>query len=339
MRALVIHGIHDLRVEERVVPEVGPGEVEVAIAVGGICGSDLHYYHEGGVGDFKLREPMILGHEVVGRISRVGSRDPRLAEGMRVGIHPARPCGACGYCVSGRANICADVRFLGSAGRFPHVQGGFADYVVVSAEQIMPLPNHLPFAQAVFAEPLAVGLHAIRRAGNVSGRTVLITGAGPIGAMVILAAVHAGAARIIVTDIVAETLAVARQLGATDTINVQQRVDPLPEVDFAIDASGSAAGVSACLNAARRGGRVVLVGMPSGAPPTPLFQVVSREVDVVGSFRYTTEYAEAVEALASGLTVAPLLSGSFGVDQAVEAFAFASDRSRAMKVQLDFTST
>src|SRR6266542_3123882 len=147
------------------VPDPGPGEVEVAIAVGGICGSDLHYYHDGGVGDFKLREPMILGHEVVGRIAR-----------------------------------------LGSGGRFPHVKGGFSNHLVVSAEQIVPIPDHLSFEQAVFAEPLAVGLHAIRRADDVRGRSVLITGAGPIGAMVILAAVHAGAARIIVTDIVDEPL-------------------------------------------------------------------------------------------------------------------------------------
>jgi L-idonate 5-dehydrogenase len=337
MRALVIHGIHDLRVEERAVPDPGPGEVEVAIAVGGICGSDLHYYHDGRVGDFKLREPMTLGHEVVGRIARVGSGVTGVRTGMRVGIHPARPCGACCYCVSGRANVCADVRFLGSAGRFPHVQGGFADFIVVAADQIVPIPDHLSLAQAVFAEPLAVGLHAIRRAGDVDGRSVLITGAGPIGAMVILAAVHAGAARIIVTDIVDETLAVAEQLGATDTINVLQSVDRLPDVDVAIEASGSAAGVSACLSAVQRGGRVVLVGMPSGAPPTPLFQVVSREIDVMGSYRYTTEYAEAVDALAAGLDVTPLLSGSFTLDRAQEAFALASDRKRAMKVQLEFT--
>jgi len=254
------------------VPDPGPGEVEVAIAVGGICGSDLHYYHDGGVGDFKLREPMILGHEVVGRIARLGSGVTGLQEGMRVGIHPARYCGACGYCVSGRANICADVRFLGSAGRFPHVKGGFSNHLVVSAEQIVPIPDHLSFEQAVFAEPLAVGLHAIRRADDVRGRSVLITGAGPIGAMVILAAVHAGAARIIVTDIVDEPLVVARQLGAADAINVLRSVDPLSDVDFAIEASGSGAGVSTCLNALQRCGRLVLVGMPSGAPPTPLFQ-------------------------------------------------------------------
>ncbi|MGA2513401.1 MAG: L-idonate 5-dehydrogenase [Candidatus Limnocylindrales bacterium] len=336
MRALVIHGVHDLRVDERDAPAPGPGEVEVSIAVGGICGSDLHYYHDGGVGDFKLREPMTLGHEVVGRVGRMGAGVTGLEQGQRVAVHPARPCGVCEFCRSGRANICTDVRFLGSAGRFPHVQGGFSEKLVVSAAQIVPIPDSLSFEHAVFAEPLAVGIHAVHRAGDVAGRSVLITGAGPIGAAAILAAQHAGAARIIVTDIVDETLAVARRLGATDTINVRDNPGPLPGVDFAIEMSGAAAGVASCLNAVRRGGRVVLVGMPATPAPAPLFLVVSREIEVVGSYRYTSEYAEAVGAIAAGLDVTPLMSGRYTLDHAEEAFALASDRKRAMKVQLEF---
>ena len=337
MRALVIHGIHDLRVDARETSAPQSGEVEVAIAVGGICGSDLHYYHAGGVGDFKLRQPMTLGHEVVGRLARVGPGVSGLETGMRVGIHPGRPCGVCEYCAGQRANLCAEVRFLGSAARFPHVQGGFSEYLVVSADQIVPLPDHLSFATAVFAEPLAVGLHAIRQAGDVRGRSVLVSGAGPIGAMVVLAAAHAGAARIVATDIVDEPLAVARRLGATHTVNVRDlTTESLPEVDVAIEASGSGAGVTACLEAVRRGGRLVLVGMPGGTPPTPLFLVVSREIHVVGSYRYTTEYAEAVGALAAGLDVSPLLSASYALERAEDAFTLASDRTRAMKVQLEF---
>jgi L-idonate 5-dehydrogenase len=336
MRALVIHGVHDLRLDEREAPAPGPGEVEVSIAVGGICGSDLHYYHDGGVGDFKLREPMTLGHEVVGRVARIGVGVSGLTAGQRVAVHPARPCRVCGYCRAGRSNLCTDMRFLGSAGRFPHVQGGFSDRLVVSAGQIVPVPDHLSFDRAVFAEPLAVGMHAVHRAGDVKGRSVLITGAGPIGAAAILAARHAGAARIIVTDIVDETLAVARRLGATDTINVRDSPEPLPEVDFAIEMSGAGAGVAACLNTVRRGSRVVLVGMPAAPAVTPLFLVVSREIEVVGSYRYMGEYAEAVDALAAGLDVGPLMSGSYTLDHAEEAFALASDRKRAMKVQLEF---
>ena len=336
MRALVIHGVHDLRVDDRDSPRPGPGEAEVSIAVGGICGSDLHYYHEGGVGDFRLREPMALGHEVVGRVASLGSGVSGFAVGQRVAVHPARPCGVCGFCREGRTNLCTDMRFLGSAGRFPHVQGGFADRLVVSAAQLVPIPDSLSFDRAVFAEPLAVGIHAVHRAGNVKGKRVLVTGAGPIGAAAILALVHAQAAQIIVTDIVDETLAVASRLGATDTINVADVKDPLPEVDFAFEMSASAPGVASSIGAVRRGGRVVLVGLPGGPMPAPLFMVVSREIEVVGSYRYMEEYAEAVAAIAGGLDVSPLMSGSFTLDHAEEAFALASDRKRAMKVQLTF---
>jgi L-idonate 5-dehydrogenase len=335
MRALVVHGVHDLKIDERPAPAPGPGEVEVAITVGGICGSDLHYFHEGGVGDFKLREPMTLGHEVVGRLARVGAGVAGIKEGQRVAVHPARPCGACVYCKAGRSNLCTDMRFLGSAARFPHVQGGFAERLIVSAPQIIPIPDSLPFSIAAFAEPLAVGIHAVHRAGDVEGKSVLVVGAGPIGACAILAARYAGAGRIIVTDIVDEMLAVARQIGATDTINVAVNRDPLPEVDFALEMSGSAPGAAACLGAIKRGGKVVLVGLPGGPQPTPTFLIVSREIDVTGSFRYMDEYEEAVAALAGGLDVKPLLSGSFPVEKYEEAFALASDKKLAMKVQLE----
>lgn len=336
MRALVIHGVHDLRVDDRPAPEPGAGEVEVAIAVGGICGSDLHYFHDGGVGDFKLREPMTLGHEVVGRVARIGAGVAGLREGDRVAVHPARPCGVCDYCKVGRSNLCTDMRFLGSAGRFPHVQGGFADRLVVSAPQIVPIPDGLPFDRAVFAEPLAVGIHAVHRAGSLSGRSVLVVGTGPIGIMAVLAARRAGAARIVVTDIVDEPLAVALKVGATDAINVKTTEGPLPEVDVALEMSGSPAGAASCLGAVKRGGKVVLVGMPGGLTPTPLFLIVTREIDVTGSYRYMDEYAEAVAALAEGVDVGPVMSGSYTLDRAEEAFARASDRKVAMKVQLRF---
>ncbi len=336
MRALVVHGVHDIRIDERPAPEPGPGEVEVAVEVGGICGSDLHYYHDGGVGDFKLREPMTLGHEVAGRVARVGSGVSGIREGDRVGVHPARPCGVCVPCRTGHSNVCVDARFLGSAGRFPHVQGGFSERLIVSAPQIVPVPASLPLSRAVFAEPLAVGFHATHRLGDVRGRDVLITGAGPIGVLAIPAVKRAGAARIVVTDIVDEPLEVARKLGATDAINVARTEGPLPEVDFALEMSGSPAGAASCLNAVRRAGKVVLVGLPGGMTPAPLFLVVTREIDVSGSYRYMDEYREAVEALADGLDVEPAFSGSFPLDQAREAFALASDRKKAVKVQLEF---
>ncbi len=336
MRALVIHGVSDLRVDERPEPAPGPGEVEVRIVVGGICGSDLHYYHDGGVGDFRLREPMVLGHEVAGTVARVGPGVAGIRGGDRVAVHPARPCGACDSCRTGRSNLCTDMRFLGSAARFPHMQGGFSELLVVSAAQVVPVPDHLALDRAVFAEPLAVGLHAAHRAGDLHGRDVLITGAGPIGILAVLAVRRAGASRVIVTDLVDEPLAVARAVGATDAVNVRTDGSPLPAVDVAIEMSGAPAGLASCLNAVRRGGRIVTIGlMPPGASAAPLNLVTTRELEVLGSFRFIGEYAEAVSALADGLEIGPLMSGIFPLSRAREAFDLASDRTAATKVQLD----
>jgi L-idonate 5-dehydrogenase len=338
MRAVRVHAAHDLRVDEVPVPDPGPGEVDVAIEVGGICGSDLHYVSHGGINDYPLREPMTLGHEVVGRVARLGADVSGLVEGERVAVHPARPCGICSWCRSGRPNICPDTLFLGSAMRFPHVQGGFAEHLVVTAAQLVPIPDSVPAELAVFAEPLAVGLHAAARAGDLRGRSVLVAGAGPIGVLAAVAARWAGADRVIVTDLVDEPLEIARQVGATETIRVGgPDAPPIPEVDVAFEMSGSAPGLTSCLGAVRRGGRIVLVGIPAPGPvPAPMGQAVMRELEVLGSFRYGPEYADAVAAIAAGAPVAPLRTAGFGLEAVDEAFALALDRKRAMKVQLDF---
>ena len=338
MRALRVHAAHDLRVDELPIPEPGPGEVDVAIEVGGICGSDLLYLQHGGINDFPLREPMILGHEVVGRVARPSADVTAFREGDRVAVHPARPCGACEWCQAGRPNLCPETRFLGSAMRYPHVQGGFAEHLVVTAAQLVPIPDGVSAELAVFAEPLAVGIHAASRAGDLRGRSVLVAGAGPIGVLAVVAARWAGAARVVVTDLVDEPLAIARAAGATDTIRVGGPDAPvIPEVDVAFEMSGSAPGLTSCLGAVRRGGRIVLVGIPAPGPvPAPMGMAVMREIEVVGSFRYGAEYAEAVAAIAAGAPVAPLRSAGFGLDGVDEAFALALDRRRAMKVQLDF---
>ena len=338
MRALRVHGAHDLRVDELPIPEPGPGEVDVAIEVGGICGSDLHYVQHGGINAYPLREPMILGHEVVGRVARLGPGVTGLPEGQRVAVHPARPCGACAWCTTGRPNICPETRFLGSAMRFPHVQGGFAEHMLATPGQLVPIPDSLPSELAVFAEPLAVGIHAAGRAGDLHGKRVLVTGAGPIGVLAVVAAKWAGAAHVIVTDLVEEPLSIARAAGADETIRVGAPDSPvIPEVDVALEMSGSAPGVTSCLEAVQRGGRIVLVGIPApGLVAAPLGLAVMREIEVVGSFRYGPEFADAVGAIADGAPVEPLRSAAFGLSGVDEAFALALDRSRAMKVQLDF---
>jgi L-idonate 5-dehydrogenase len=342
MRACVIHGAGDLRVEDWDPGRPGPDEIAISVALGGICGSDLHYYHRGAVGDFQVRQPMVLGHEVVGTVAALGSDVDGPATGTPVAIHPATPCDSCVECAQGRRNVCAHTRYLGSAARMPHVQGGFSQRIVVPAGQVRALPPGLDMNRAVLAEPLSVALHAVQRAGEVAGKRVLVTGAGPIGCLVVAALRAAGAAEVIVTDLLDEPLALARDVGATTTVRADRPEDPAwPDtVDVAIEASGSAAGLGTCVRLVRRTGTVVLLGLlPPGETGFLGNVVVTREITMLGAFRFDTEFDAALSLLAGGLNVDPVISHTFPLDRAVDAFDLAGDRSRACKVLLDLGVT
>ncbi|WP_328564597.1 L-idonate 5-dehydrogenase [Streptomyces coelicoflavus] len=352
MPGCVIHGAGDLRVEDVPSPVPGPGEALVAVRYGGVCGSDLHYWRHGGVGDFRLREPMLLGHEVVGTVVAYGSPDAagpagparparpaRPAAGTSVAVHPATPCGVCPECVDGRRNVCRDTRYLGSAARFPHVQGGFAARIVVPARQLRPLPAGLDPRRGALAEPLSVALHAVRRAGDLTGRHVLVTGAGPIGCLVVAAAKAAGAAHVTVTDLLPAALEYARAAGADTLVRADDPDDsgwPV-EVDAAVEASGVAAGLDTCLRLVRRGGVAVQLGMlPPGQSPFAGNLVVSREIELRGAFRFDGEFDDALRLLAVEPAFDALVSAVVPVRDAASAFELAADRSRSCKVLLDF---
>jgi L-idonate 5-dehydrogenase len=335
--ACVAHGVKDLRVEELPDPSPGPGQSLVQVAYGGVCGSDLHYYHRGAVGDFRLREPLVLGHEIVGTI--VAADGPgTLSAGSRVVVHPARPCGRCRECTSGRVNVCRDAGYLGSAARFPHVQGGFAQLLVVPSDRLVAVPDGLPLQRAALAEPLAVALHAVRRAGDVRDREVLVTGAGPIGCLVVVALRAAGAGRVVVSDLVDEALDVALAVGADAVVRADRPDDDAwpAEPDVVVEASGSPPGLASALQRVRRGGRVVGLGLlPPGDSPVPANLVVTREIELVGAFRFETELVEAVALLAAGPVADPVVTAVHPLADAVAAFDVAGDRTRACKVLLD----
>ena len=232
MKAVVIHSPFDLRVDDIEEQAVAVNDVKVRIEAGGICGSDLHYYRHGGFGNVRLRQPMVLGHEIAGTIVEIGSNVAGLAIGQRVAVNPSRPCGTCRYCAAGKRNLCTDIHFYGSAMRFPHVQGGFREFLVCEAAQALPVPEHVAAAEAAFAEPLAVSLHAANQAGPLLGQRVLVTGAGPIGVLTAAVARRAGAREIVVTDILEAPLAIARKVAADRTINVTGDSAGLPEDYF-----------------------------------------------------------------------------------------------------------
>lgn len=344
MRAVVIHAERDLRVEETTVPELGPLDVRVRIKAGGICGSDLHYYLHGGFGTVRVREPMILGHEIAGVVDAVGAEVSRVAPGDVVAVNPSRSCGRCRYCQTGQQQHCLDMLFYGSAMRFPHVQGGFREVLVVEERQAVKVPAHVPVSQAAFAEPLSVCLHAVKRAGALIGKRVLITGSGPIGVLTVVAAKVAGATEIVVTDVVDAPLQTALQMGATTVVNTKAEPERLKadygaekgSFDVLFEASGNQHALAGAFDALRPGAVIVQIGV-GGNFTIPMNVVVAKEFDLRGSFRFHEEFDWAVALIASGrIDLSPLLTATIPLDRAVEAFDLAADKSRAMKVQIAF---
>lgn len=342
MRAIVVHQARDLRLEERDAGSPGPGQVLVRIAVGGVCGSDLHYYNHGGFGPVRLKEPMILGHEVSGRIEALGKGVDSLAIGDLVAISPSRPCGACKYCREGLRNHCLDMRFYGSAMPFPHIQGAFREQLVVDAGQCVKAGD-LGAGEAAMAEPLSVALHATRRAGEMLGKRVLVTGCGPIGALCILAARRGGAAEIVVTDLVPNALNYAKKIGADRVINMAEEPKSLDAYagdkgtfDVLYECSGSPQALAGGIAAMRPRGVIVQLGL-GGDMPIPMMQVTAKELELRGSFRFHEEFATAVDLMRAGLIdVKPLISHTMPMDDAIKAFEAAGDRDQAMKTQIAF---
>jgi L-idonate 5-dehydrogenase len=343
MRGVVIHAPKDLRVEEIPAASLGPRDVQVRIASGGICGSDLHYYHHGGFGTVRIQEPMALGHEIAGTVEKVGADVSRVSPGQRVAVNPSRPCDQCRYCRAGQHNQCLDMRFIGSAMRFPHVQGGFRQCLTIDEKQAIPIATTMTMAEAAMAEPLAVCLHAARRAGSLMGAKVLVTGCGPIGALAVVAARFSGAAEIVATDVSSYPLSLVKSVGATQAINIAEEPQSLApyaqdkgSFDVLFEASGNEAALRGALEAVRPGGIVVQLGL-GGDMKLPINLIVAKEIQLRGTFRFDEEFQLAVDLMGSGLIdVKPLISQTIPFERAVEAFELASDRSRAMKVQLAF---
>ena len=343
MKAIICHAPEDLRLDTLDVEEPGPHQLAVRVAYGGICGSDLHYFNHGGFGTVRLKEPMALGHEVSGVVSGLGKDVKNFAVGQRIAISPSRPCEQCHYCQKGQQNQCLDMRFYGSAMRFPHVQGAFRQFLVINASQAHGLSDSLSLSEAALAEPLSVGLHAIQRAGSVFGKQVLVTGCGPIGVLLIAGLRRAGAARIVAADIADNPLACARAMGADDTINLKTHPERLVAFssnkgvfDVMFEASGSDKALRSGLDVVVPRGVIVSIGL-GGDATLPLSQLVSKELELRGTFRFHDEFAVAVRFLNEGLIDGkPVISHVIDFDQAVHAFKLSGDKSRAMRVQIRF---
>lgn len=341
--ACVLHARHDLRIEEIETPPLVNGTVLVAMSYGGICGSDLHYYHDGGFGPIRVKQPIVLGHEISGIIQKIAPDVTTVSVGDRVAINPSLPCHHCHHCDRDEFQHCLNMQFLGSARTFPHVQGGFRSQMVVTAEQCHKIRATTSLQNAACAEPLAVCLHAAEQAGELRGKRVLVTGAGPIGALCCAVSAQGGAAEIVVTDLFGFTLGIALQMGATHGINVRQDPEDLKDYaasygqfDVVFECSAAEPAILSALDVIRPRGTVVQVGV-AGNISLPINAIVGKEVRFTGTHRFHPEFADAIDLIDTGeVDVSPILTQTFPICDAIAAFAAASNRDSAVKVQLKF---
>lgn len=318
-----------------------PHEAVVAVVYGGICGSDLHYWKDGRIGESVLRSPMVLGHEVVGTVAEPAGDGSGPARGSRVAVHPAQVCGACGFCLRGDEHLCEDLRYLGSAARTPHTDGGFAERLVVPVHRLVPIPDGLDMRTAALAEPASVALHALHRVRGLNREIrdsdVLVVGAGPIGLLSVAMAAASGAGRITATDVFDRPLRLAERTGATHVVHAGPEA-PVPPADIAIESSGTPQGLATALRALRPGGVLVNVGhLPPSGVTAPLHLAVPRELTLTGSSRFYHEMPTALAIMRRDAErFAPIVTAVFPLDDAEPAFHEAAAAERSSKVLLSF---
>jgi L-iditol 2-dehydrogenase len=314
-----MHDTHDVRLEDVPVPEPGPNEVLVEIRAVGVCGSDVHYYEEGRIGSFVVREPLILGHESMGTVVALGEGATKHEVGERVTLEPGVPDGTCRECRSGRYNLCPNVRFFAT----PPIDGAFTNYVSINEDFAFALPDNLSDNAGALMEPLSVGIWACKKGRVTAGDHVLVTGAGPIGLVTMQVAFAQGATEVTVTDVAGERLEIARNLGATRVLNVAE--EPLDEagleVDVLIECSGNERALGDGLRCVRPAGFAVVVGMgPNEVTSVPLAFIQTREITLTGTFRYANTYPTAIDLAATGkVDLDAMVTSHYGLAETEEA--------------------
>jgi L-iditol 2-dehydrogenase len=337
VRAAVLNRPGEVAVVERPAPVPGPGEVLVRVRAVGVCGSDTHYFDHGRIGRFVVESPLVLGHEASGVVEGVGSDVDPARVGERVSIEPGVPCRQCVQCLGGRYNLCPDMVFHAT----PPVDGSLAELVVIHQAFAHPVPDSVSDEEAALLEPLSVGIWACRKGEVGPGSRVLVTGAGPIGLVCIQVARACGASEVVVTDLNAERLGVATELGATGTIaSGSVALDdwyagrPAPEV--LLECSGHAGATVDAIRVLAPAGRAVLVGMGGDELAQPLSLVQERELVVTGTFRYANTWPTAIGLVGSGqVDLARLVTGRFPLTESAAALTAARDTPGAIKAVIN----
>ncbi|XP_017795790.1 PREDICTED: sorbitol dehydrogenase-like isoform X2 [Habropoda laboriosa] len=339
----ILYGINDIRLVKTPIEEPDQNEVLMEMGCVGICGSDVHYLVNGRIGDFVVREPMIIGHESSGVVVKLGKNVKNLKVGDRVAIEPGVSCRVCKFCKEGRYNLCKEIVFCAT----PPVHGNLRRFYKHAADFCFKLPDYVTLAEGALLEPLSVGVHACKRANISIGSKVLILGAGPIGLLSLLVAKTMGASQIVITDLLQSRLNLAKKLGADETLLLRKE-DPEPAVvqrihklfgdepDKTIDACGAQSTIRLAIYATKAGGVAVLVGMGPPEVKIPLITALVKEVDIRGVFRYANDYADALDLLATRkIDVKPLITHNYKMEDTVQAFETAkSGQSDVVKVMI-----
>ncbi|MCL2378876.1 MAG: NAD(P)-dependent alcohol dehydrogenase [Defluviitaleaceae bacterium] len=321
-RCLYLDNKHNLTIENKEIPKPGPGQVLVKVAANGICGSDIHFFQDGRLGNFVVTTPYIPGHEASGTIVALGTDANLCQQGQRVVIEPGIACGLCAQCKIGRYNLCPKVVFLSA----PPVDGTFCDYLCINENFVFPIPDSLSLEHAAFAEPLAVAIHSINRAQMRPGETGVIVGAGPIGLLTLQAFKAAGGGRVVCVDLLESRLEVAKKLGADDVIIPGKDMHNIGDVIF--ETAGSSSATAGLFQMAKHGGRVVQVGWPDGNKvELDIAVMMDKELDYIGVNRYANAFEAAVTWLADGrIVVDDLITQRYQFNNAPEAFNWANER-------------
>ncbi|CAN5141684.1 NAD(P)-dependent alcohol dehydrogenase [soil metagenome] len=323
MRASVMTGVESLQIEERPIPSPGPHEVQIEVAAVGVCGSDVHYYRHGRIGDFIVNDPMILGHEMSGRISAVGEGVDPGRVGQRVAVEPQHPCRRCKQCKAGRYNLCPEMKFYAT----PPIDGAFCKYVTIDEDFAYEVPDSMSDDAAALLEPLSVAITTMRKAGIVPGSSILIAGAGPIGVICAQAARAFGAARIVVTDLLESRREKALAFGATEVLDpTAVDVSAIEPVDAFVDATGVPVAVVSGIKAVGPAGRVVLVGMGADEYSLPVSHMANNEITLTGVFRYTDTWPAAIHLVQSGaVDLDAMVTGRYDLEHVADALESDTD--------------
>ena len=343
MKSIIINAPYDLKVLDYPEDETKDDEIEIEVSIGGVCGTDLHYYQHGGFGAVKLKEPMILGHEVSGYVTKLGKKVNKFKKGDLVAISPSRPCNKCTYCRESKYTQCLNMKFYGSAMPFPHIQGAFRQKLVVKPSQCF-LATGISPNEAAMGEPLSVCLNALSKVKNISEKKVLIVGSGPIGTLCTLLVKNSGANHITVIDIDDTPLSFVKNLSVDECINVFKYPNKFENFkkdkgyfDITFECSGNGIAINNAIEVTKSLGTIIQVGLGQDFN-FPLVKLTTKEINYIGSFRFHEEFKIAIDLMIQKtINLKPLITHVFNLNDAEEAFKISLNKNiKTMKTQIKF---